>query len=157
MADENQGPVNEEDLSDTGESTDDDAGVDAADGGQTEADGGSGEDVADSADSADSPHEEPYQRYSIRASNMGVIGTVTLHGPSRDVHLLMDGESALRLLKCFEQRSDRGYADYLDIDRSSARNGWLVIDLDEFDAMSWRPGTAKKGPRTVIDPLVEAA
>lgn len=90
--------------------------------------------------------------------NAGVLGTVTLHGRERDIRVVLNGEAAMRLLKIFEQRGDRGtLADRLDPNTSSALNAWVVADLDEFIAVTWWPGLPKKTPRTAIDPVVDAA
>lgn len=85
-----------------------------------------------------------------------VFGTVTLHGRDRDVTTVLDGASALRLLKIFEQRSNGTLADHLNVVTSSVHNAWLVADLDECIAVSWWPGLPQKAPRTAIDPVVDA-
>ena len=84
--------------------------------------------------------------------NRLVAGVLTLHYPERDVKTALDGDSALRLLTMFARRREDGLADHLDPDESTARAGWLVLDLAEVRAMSWWPVTGSKPPRTVIDP-----
>ena len=84
--------------------------------------------------------------------NRLVAGVLTLHYPERDVKTALDGDSALRLLTMFARRREDGLADHLDPDESTARAGWLVLDLSEVRAMSWWPVTRSKPPRTVIDP-----
>jgi hypothetical protein len=94
--------------------------------------------------------------HEFASGQAAVFGTVTLHGRDRDVTTVLDGASALRLLKIFEQRSSGTLADRLDVVTSSVHNAWLVADLDECIAVSWWPGLPKKAPRTAIDPVVDA-
>jgi hypothetical protein len=94
---------------------------------------------------------------SVAARNLSTLGQLTLHYPSRDVTVLLDGDAALRLLTMFSQRREGGLADVLDPDTSDATAGWVVLDLDEPLAMSWLPGLRGKRPRTAIDPAISAA
>jgi hypothetical protein len=94
---------------------------------------------------------------SLAARNLTTLGQLTLHYPSRDVTVLLDGDAALRLLTMFSQRREGGLADPLDPEMSEAAAGWVVLDLDEPLAMSWLPGLPGKRPRTSIDPAVAAA
>jgi hypothetical protein len=58
--------------------------------------------------------------------NAAVLGTVTLHGRERDIRVALDGASALRLLKIFEQRGDDGtLADpWTRTHRALSTHGW---------------------------------
>jgi hypothetical protein len=86
-----------------------------------------------------------------RLINMQQWGTVVLHYPHRDVRVPIDGDSALRLLTMFRDRTDKHWQDELNPHRSSAKSGWLVLDLNELLCISWLPST-EPGPRTAIDP-----
>ena len=86
-------------------------------------------------------------------SNKARSGTLVLHLHSRDVHTVMDGDAALRLLKMFHVRNGQVLTDRFSPFSSSAADGWFVIDLEEVTAMSWIPGDPSKLPRTVVDPL----
>jgi hypothetical protein len=100
--------------------------------------------------------DRAHDRYGFLSGPAAVFGTVTLHGRDRDVTTVLDGSSALRLLKIFEQRSNGTLADRLNVVTSSVHNAWLVADLDECIAVSWWPGLPKKAPRTAIDPVIDA-
>ncbi len=99
--------------------------------------------------------EAPYVPVSVH--NIGVIGQLVLHYPERDVTVMLDGDAAMRMLTMFAQRRERGLADVLDPDTSSAASGWVVLDLLEPLAMSWLPGLPAKRPRTAFDPVIAAA
>ena len=86
-----------------------------------------------------------------RVNNMQHWGIVVLHYPHRDVRVPFDGDSALRLLTMFRDRTDKYWQDELNPHRSSAKTGWLVLDLNEVLCISWLPSTAPD-PRTAIDP-----
>jgi hypothetical protein len=86
-----------------------------------------------------------------RLINMHQWGFVVLHYPLRDVRVPFDGDSALRLLTMFRDRTDKYWQDELNPHRSSAKTGWLVLNLDEVLCISWLPSTAPN-PRTAIDP-----
>jgi hypothetical protein len=124
-----------DDPSDAEQDPDDDAGdVDGKDEGDGE------------------PHLASDHHYAfIRRQNQSQYGRLSLHFPQRDVELLFDGDSALRLLTMFQNRSDRGWKDHLDPQTCSAGNGWLVLDLTLPLALSWQP-LAAQPPRTAIDP-----
>jgi hypothetical protein len=119
---------------------------------------GADEDPDDDVGTTDPFEGMPQPRpLSVAARNLTTLGQLTLHYPSRDVTVLLDGDAALRLLTMFSQRREGDLADVLDPDTSEAQVGWVVLDLDEPLAMSWLPGLPGKRPRTVIDPAVSAA
>jgi hypothetical protein len=117
------------------------------------------EEVSDRVDSEDGTEDmqERYRPYGDRnlgsqqISNMLQMGTIVLHYPHRDVHVPLDGDAALRLLTMFRARTDRHWQDDLNPHRSSAKSGWLVLDLNEVLCVSWTP-SAGSGVRTAIDP-----
>jgi hypothetical protein len=86
-----------------------------------------------------------------RLINMQQLGIVILHYRHRDVRVPFDGDSALRLLTMFRDRTDKYWQDELNPHRSSAKTGWLVLDLNEVLCISWLP-LAAPDPRTAIDP-----
>lgn len=90
-------------------------------------------------------------------TNALVFGRLVLHYESRDVTLILDGASALRLLAMFAQRRSSGLDDRIDPATSSALSGWVVLDVLEPLAMSWEPGLPQPRPRTAIDPAAPAA
>jgi hypothetical protein len=142
----------EENSGEQPRATDDDHTVDP----RTEEEGPDDEGHADDerAGSTDGgPNPRPL---TIAARNLITPGQLTLHYPSRDVTVLLDGDAAMRLLTMFSQRREGGLADLLDPDMSEAAAGWVVLDLDEPLAMSWLPGLPSKRPRTAIDPAVAA-
>lgn len=144
-----------------GESTDapaDDQGAHPGDslesGSGTDTDGPDEEDV-EGPDPVDAgPEPRPL---SLAARNLLTVGQLTLHYPSRDVTVWLDGDAALRLLTMFALRREGGLADPLDPETSEADAGWVVLDLDEPLAMSWTPGLPRKRPRTAVDPAISAA
>ena len=133
-----------------------------------------------STDSANSPKEEteqprpprPYAAEARRAmdeaerrqkdevetvqeTNRKRLGQITLHYPARDVKVLLDGDSAMRLLTMFRERDEGHWSDYLNPFISSAEHGWLVMDLTEPLAISYLP-LGDQAKRTSIDPAVYA-
>jgi hypothetical protein len=134
-----------------------DAPIDAAVGDPpaAEQDGGPGDEG--DVDTTDPVEEMPRPRpLSVAARNLTVLGQLTLHYPSRDVTVLLDGDAAMRVLTMFSQRREGGLADLVDPELSEAAAGWVVLDLDEPLAMSWLPGLPGKRPRTAVDPAVSA-
>ena len=122
-------------------------------------------DPEDDADDIDGDHEtgpdelddDLFGGTGLPASlNSGVFGTVTLHYPARDVRVVLDGATALRLLEMFARRQT-GPSDPLDTASSTAFAGWLVLDLEELLAVSWWPSTGGRPDRTVLDPPVPLA
>jgi hypothetical protein len=125
------------------------------------------DEVADDGDDEESDPDEskehtrddrgqyrPYLDNDVTAQrliNMRQRGFVVLHYPHRDVHVPFDGDSALRLLTMFRDRTDKYWQDELNPHRSSAKTGWLALDLNEVLCISWLPSTAPN-PRTAIDP-----
>jgi hypothetical protein len=96
----------------------------------------------------------PYLDNSLttqRLINMQQLGIVILHYPHRDVRVPFDGDSALRLLTMFRDRTDKYWQDELNPHKSSAKTGWLVLDLNEVLCISWLPST-EPDARTAIDP-----
>ena len=89
--------------------------------------------------------------------NRVLVGSLVLHYEARDVQVVLDGDSALRVLTAFARRDDRGLSDAIDPSTSSAFSGWFVADLDQPPAISWIPGLGGQRRRTVIDPPVAAA
>ncbi len=134
-----------------------------------------------STDNADSPEEEAEQSRSprpgamdrekildeearrqkdevetVQETNRKRLGQITLHYPARDVKVLLDGDSAIRLLTMFRERDEGHWSDYLNPFISSAERGWLVMDLTEPLAISYLP-LGDQAKRTSIDPAVYAA
>jgi len=97
------------------------------------------------------------RRAAVPMANQTVVGSLILHYEARDVQVVLDGNSALRVLTAFARRDDRGLSDPIDPFSSSAFSGWFVADLDQPLAISWIPGLAGQRRRTVIDPPVAAA
>jgi hypothetical protein len=84
--------------------------------------------------------------------NHAVIGELTLHYPTRDVRMVLDGDAALRLLASASGRVDPALQDPITSD-SSARNGWAMVTKDSLLAVTWLPDTSSGHPDTiVIDP-----
>jgi hypothetical protein len=94
---------------------------------------------------------EVHQRSLIQLMNQGQLGLLVLHFPERDVKLVFDGDSALRVLTMFKDRTDRKWKDQLNPTSSSALSGWCVLDLRLPLAISWMP-MGDEPPRTAIDP-----
>lgn len=109
------------------------------------------------ADPAAGEEAVPTSEELLRSVNRLVEGELTLHYPSRDVALALDGASALRLLTMFWRRSGSGLADVMDPGRTSALGAWIVLDLTEPMAMSWRPTLGPNARRTALDPPVANA
>lgn len=97
------------------------------------------------------------RRTAVRMGNQVLVGSLVLHYEARDVQVVLDGDSALRVLTAFARRDDRGLSDPIDPSTSSAFSGWFVADLDQPLAISWIPGLGGQRRRTVIDPPVAAA
>lgn len=119
----------------------------------TDQDPDHGEDNSTEAD------PRPHEAIGHPLRNAYRMGIVTLHGRDRDVEVVLDGASALRLLLLYQQRraGDSPLADQIDLVTSSARNAWLVADFEELIAISWWPDLPRNSPRTAIDPVVDAA
>ena len=123
--------------------------------------GGDPEDDTGDADSDHMPSlgefDDLFGDAGLPASpNSRVFGTVTLHYPERDVRVVLDGATALRLLSMFARRRT-GPSDPLDPDSSTALAGWLVLDLNELLAVSWWPSLSELPDRTVLDPPMPTA
>ena len=123
--------------------------------------GGDPEDDPDDADVDHMPSlgefDDLFSDAGLPASrNSDVFGTVTLHYPERDVRVVLDGATALRLLSMFARRRT-GPSDRLDPNDSTALAGWLVVDLNELLAVSWWPSLSELPDRTVLDPPVPTA
>ena len=135
--------------------------------GQPEPDAGQGPPpgAGPSAETADDPTDEDPQAeaaggddgirdvWETMEGNKATLGTLVLHLHSRDVHTVMDGDAALRLMKKFHVRDGQVLTDRFSPFSSSAADGWFVIDLEDVTAMSWIPGEPSKPRRTVVDPL----
>lgn len=135
---------------------DDDPEPEEASGTTSAAGGPDGPDRAEGSDlGPDADDDTPAASYPD--GNRFVMGTLVLHYPQRDVTVVLDGDSGLRLLTMFWQRTEGGLADQLDPFRSSARDGWFVLDLDDVLAMTWVPGLATRPGRTAVDPATAEA
>lgn len=108
-------------------------------------------------ESGEGSGDGPLERSVLRTGNGGVLGVLRLSYAARDVEIVLDGDSALRLLAIYRDRarprSDQ-WADAMDPLRSDANNAWVVLDVNDVLAMSWAPGLAQRPPRTTIDPAV---
>lgn len=93
---------------------------------------------------------------TVQETNRKRLGQITLHYAARDVKVLLDGDSAMRLLTMFRERAEGHWSDYLNPFISSAEQGWLVMDLTEPLAISYLP-LGDQAKRTSIDPAVYAA
>jgi hypothetical protein len=102
---------------------------------------------------ADAGAEEGREGFSVRTVNGALVGRLTLHYPSRDVTLGVDGEAAIRILTMFWRRQPGSHADQLDPETSSALSAWIVMDLGEPLAVSWCPVLGSLPTRTAIDPV----
>lgn len=89
-------------------------------------------------------------------TNRKRLGQITLHYPARDVKVLLDGDSAIRVLTMFRERAEGHWSDDINPLISSAERGWLVMDLTEPLAISYLP-LGDQTKRTSIDPAVYAA
>lgn len=110
-----------------------------------------GEDEA--GPSTESPVEPSGPRSLVEVNRL-THGVVTLHYPSRDVEVPLDGDSALRLLTAFRRSDDLGLGDRLDPEASAAFTGWLVLDIASDEAplaISWMPQLTRE-QRMAIDP-----
>lgn len=110
---------------------------------------------ATSEEGAESGRPVQVRLSTMRSINARIIGTVVLHYAPRDVHVTLDGASAMRLLTAFRQRREGKFGDDLT-PNSPAYSGWFVLDLEEPLAMSWMPADPR-AMRTAIDPAVESA
>jgi hypothetical protein len=113
-----------------------------------------GDDNGDDSGPEDDESEhnpEVHHRSLIQLINQGQLGLLVLHFRERDVKLVFDGDSALRVLTMFKDRTDRKWKDQLNPTSSSALSGWCVLDLRLPLAISWMP-IGDEPPRTAIDP-----
>ena len=99
---------------------------------------------------------QPDEVETIQETNRKRLGQIILHYAARDVKVLLDGDSAIRLLTMFRERTESHWSDYLNPFISSAERGWLVMDLTEPLAISYLP-LGDQAKRTSIDPAVYAA
>lgn len=69
------------------------------------------------------------------------------------MQLLIDGDSAIRLLTMFKEGKEGRWSDLLHLFVSNAESGWIVLNLEEPLAISYLSVTPK--PKlTVTDPSV---
>lgn len=116
--------------------------------------------VEGGAESTEGDSEAPFGGYeaqpSVAVRNQMMLGELVVHYPSRDVRFIVDGDAGMRVLTMFRERQEKGLADRLHAQVSSARAGWVVLDLSEPLAMTWLPGLPRPVPRTAVDPLPAA-
>jgi len=127
-----------------GSSIDDD---DATRGGATVTEGDAAEE-----DPADESKQSLPRHLLQRYRNGIIVGTPTMHYPSRDVVLTVDGDAGLRALAVWA--GARQFSDPLDPRVSNAANGWIGFDLDQVMGITWMPGAAASHDRVTIDPVV---
>ncbi|HEX4866806.1 MAG TPA: hypothetical protein VFV32_04200 [Acidimicrobiales bacterium] len=77
------------------------------------------------------------------ANNSRVRGDLVVHFPERDVRVVSDGLSALRVLTCFTRQSGQLADDVTP--RALAENAWFAVDLDKALAISWNPRDPRDG------------
>ena len=82
------------------------------------------------------------------------MGILTAHFPERDVDLVLDGPSALRLLAIYAHGIGRG--DRIDPLISPSWAMWVAVDLERAMALSWWPRLPKAKTRVAIDPPLSA-
>lgn len=80
----------------------------------------------------------------------GALGTLTLHYAERDVAMLLDGPSAMRLLTMLVRRREGLLGDRMSPTADPAA-AWFVFDVAEPLAASWRPGVPQRR-RAAVDP-----
>lgn len=125
--------------------------------GEPEPDAVDGERADDGEREASDGRPSPPRKIGLQSVNATIPGMLTLHLERRDVHVTLDGDAALRMLKMFELRDARAFADEMHPMLSSARVGWVVVDLDDVRAMSWTPDDPMSRRRTIVDPAPAAA
>jgi hypothetical protein len=87
-------------------------------------------------------------------ANRRLYGELVLHYPSRDVTVLLDGDTGLRVMRLFLQPDATEFADPIG-PGSDADRGWLALDLDQLMAISWQ--IASPNPtRLAVDPPAAA-
>ena len=107
------------------------------------------------AETAEAPQPEVTQR----DLNRTVLGALTLHTPTRDVVVVLDGESAARVMAVFAGTVRRhSMQDLMHPAASEMRHLWLSVDLSDVVALSWMPGLPTGGERVMtVDPPVPEA
>jgi hypothetical protein len=146
--------LGDDDVADHATASVDDSGDDDATG--TDATASSSASNVDESTESDAVPESIEDRLqsvfrAIRDRNRNKIGTLTLHAPTRDIALTVDGDAGLRAVAVFV--GDVEFHDPLDPRLSSADNGWVGIDFDRLMAVSWSPDDGPQSPgRMTIDP-----
>ena len=112
------------------------------------------------ADAARSPDDEPTSETNRAATieshiTRGLLdlGVLTLHFPSRDVALVVDGGAASAALDFFARQRHRPDTSHFVPGVSSMRAAWFSF-AEEAMAVSWEPGLPRPAARPVIDPVV---
>lgn len=87
------------------------------------------------------------------------FGQLYLHTVTRDVVVLLDGESAARVMAVFAGTGRRSVMrDVMSPALSDMANLWLAVDLREVVAISWIPGLPSTADRVMtVDPPVPEA
>ena len=127
----------------------------AEDSDQPAPDTGSGKGEQPETDEAGEPAEEPFRTtFVANPENQLKVGYLTLHYPTRDVRIPVDGDAALRVMAAHQRRRQQGLGDILNPTFSSAASGWLTLDPEEPMAISWLPGLGQQRRRMAIDPAI---
>lgn len=92
------------------------------------------------------------------AVNQATLGELIVHSTTRDIVIVLDGASALRVMAVFDGTASRALLrDALVPGRSAMTNLWTTIDFDRVVGLTWIPGLPSRADRTMaVDPPVPA-
>ena len=116
------------------------------------------EESATGLDEADVTEKEAMS-FILTQGNAPIFGELILHFAERDVPIILDGETAARVIATFaEPWRRRRLQDRIDPATSPMSNMWSTFDLSRLLGASWIPGVATKADsRMTVDPPLPAA
>lgn len=112
-----------------------------------------GSEAETSAVEEDRPDSTEWETPLVRrVRNRFTLGQLIVHYPERDVSVVIDGDSALRLIGVFAGHVPARELDRVHLAEATADNVWVGVSLEGVLAMSWIPGISNRPSRAVVDP-----
>lgn len=97
---------------------------------------------------------DPVARGVVERLNQAILGELVLHYSERDVTVVVDGNSASKVMAVFTGTGSRlALQDPIQPGEANMGNLWTAFDLERLLAVTWIPGLPKPGGRTMtVDP-----
>lgn len=139
----------------------DDAILTAADGSESggEVMTATSQEVATSDGPGSDLSPESLREATVQEVNRIRIGQLVLHARERDITVVLDGDSAARVMSVFAGTGRRREMwDLMSPELSNMANLWVSVDLREVVAISWFPGLPSPADQVMtVDPPVPDA